>query len=35
MNELALWLSQRRGDAAAREQAHKALDALLESVPQK
>jgi len=33
MNELALWLSQRRDDAAARDQAHDALDLLLDSLP--
>lgn len=33
MNELALWLSERPSDAAARAQAHNALDVLLNSVP--
>ena len=36
MNELALWLLERQTDAAARTQAHEALDLLLEAVvPQK
>lgn len=32
MNELALWLSERETDAAARAQAHDALDMLLDAV---
>lgn len=32
MNELALWLSERQTDAAARAQAHDALDVLLDAV---
>jgi len=32
MNELALWLSERPTDAAARAQAHDALDLLLDAV---
>lgn len=32
MNELALWLSERQADAAARAQAHDALDLLLDAV---
>jgi AcrR family transcriptional regulator len=32
MNELALWLSERQTDAAARAQAHDALDLLLAAV---
>lgn len=32
MNELALWLSERQTDAAARAQAHDALDLLLDAV---
>lgn len=32
MNELALWLSERAGDADAREQAHETLDRLLDAV---
>lgn len=33
MNELALWLSARPSDAAARAQAHEAIDLLLDAVP--
>ncbi|KYJ98414.1 TetR family transcriptional regulator [Microbacterium sp. p3-SID338] len=32
MNELALWLAARPDDVAARHQAHRALDALLDAV---
>lgn len=32
MNELALWLSERQRDAAARAQAHDALDRVLDAV---
>jgi AcrR family transcriptional regulator len=32
MNELALWLASRTDDAAARRQAHRALDRLLDAV---
>lgn len=32
MNELALWLSERSSDAAARARAHQALDRLLDAV---
>lgn len=33
MNELALWLSERPSDAAARDHAHEALDLLLNCIP--
>ncbi|MFY9714594.1 MAG: TetR family transcriptional regulator [Microbacterium sp.] len=32
MNELALWLSERPADEAARESAHRALDLLLDAI---